>query len=71
MAGIGPNSMNEFDQGDKTEQECKSVRQQLISAYDNNISTILKAELCSLDVNNYNPAKDGSISKSLPGFSIH
>lgn len=52
-----------MEQGDNTEQERKSVRQVLISAYDKNISTRLKAELCSLDANNYNYTKDASTSK--------
>lgn len=43
------------------EQEQKSVKEALISAYDKNISSTLKAELCSLDANNFNNyAKDAS-----------
>ena len=63
ITGIGPDRT--IEQGDNTEQEQKLVRDVLISAYDKNISTRLKAELCSLDVNNYNYTKDASISKSL------
>lgn len=43
------------------EQEQKGAKEALISAYDKNISTTLKAELCSLDANNFtNYAKDAS-----------
>ncbi|KAA8521077.1 hypothetical protein F0562_011770 [Nyssa sinensis] len=63
--GIGPDSKHAIEQGDKAEQEQKSVREVLISAYDKNISTKLKAELCSLDVNNYNYTKDASTRKNV------
>ncbi|XAR69210.1 hypothetical protein NMG60_11000713 [Bertholletia excelsa] len=56
--GIGPDYKQTNEQGDKAEQERKSVRDALISAYDKKISTGLKAELCSLDVNNYSYKKD-------------
>lgn len=58
--GIGPDSMQATEQGDKTEQEQKSVRQILRSAYENKISTRLRAELCSMDFNNYNYTKNAS-----------
>ncbi|XP_059642806.1 ABC transporter G family member 14 [Cornus florida] len=58
--GIGPDSKHVSEQGDNTEQEQKSVKEALISAYDKNISTKLKTELCSLDVNNYLYTKDAS-----------
>ncbi|XP_057466968.1 ABC transporter G family member 14-like [Actinidia eriantha] len=61
--GIGPDKT--IEQGDNTEQERKLVRDVLISAYDKNISTRLKAELCSLDVNNYNYTKDASIRNNV------
>uniref|UniRef100_A0A5B7B0A4 Putative ABC transporter G family member 14 n=1 Tax=Davidia involucrata TaxID=16924 RepID=A0A5B7B0A4_DAVIN len=61
--GIGPDSKHTIEQGDKTEQEQKSVREILVSAYDKNISTRLKAELCSLDVNNYSYTKDATTRK--------
>ncbi|XP_057477937.1 ABC transporter G family member 14-like [Actinidia eriantha] len=61
--GIGPDKT--IEQGDNTEQERKLVRDVLISAYDKNISTILKAELSSLEVNNYNYAKDASIRNNV------
>uniref|UniRef100_A0A5B7B013 Putative ABC transporter G family member 14 n=1 Tax=Davidia involucrata TaxID=16924 RepID=A0A5B7B013_DAVIN len=67
--GIGPDSKHAIEQGDNTEQEQKSVREVLISAYEKNISTRLKAELCSLDVNNYSYTKDATTSKS-PLFSL-
>ncbi|XP_059275486.1 ABC transporter G family member 14 [Lycium ferocissimum] len=58
--GIGPDSKHAIEQGENTEQEKKSVREALISAYDKNISTRLKTELCSLDTNNYSYTKDVS-----------
>ncbi|KAL7164627.1 hypothetical protein ACSBR2_040510 [Camellia fascicularis] len=63
--GIGPVDKHTIEQGDSTEQEQKLVRDVLISAYDKNISTRLKAELCSLDVNNYNYTKDASPRKNV------
>ncbi|KAK8596032.1 hypothetical protein V6N12_064532 [Hibiscus sabdariffa] len=41
-----------------TEEEEKSVKDALISAYKKNISTRLKAELCSTDVNNYRGVRE-------------
>ncbi|XP_016462263.2 ABC transporter G family member 14 [Nicotiana tabacum] len=58
--GIGPDSKHAIEQGDNPEQEKKSVREALISAYDKTISTRLKTELCSLDTNNYSYKKDVS-----------
>lgn len=52
--GIPPDFKQTTDQGENTEKEQKSVKEALISAYEENISTRLKAELCSLDVNNFN-----------------
>ncbi|XP_034677197.1 LOW QUALITY PROTEIN: ABC transporter G family member 14 [Vitis riparia] len=57
--GISPDSKQAAEQSENMEQEQKSVREALISAYEKNISTRLKAELCSVDVNNYNYTKDG------------
>lgn len=62
-AGIKPDCEHTIEQPDATEQERKSVRDALISAYDKNISTRLKVELCSLDVNTYNFTKEASTSK--------
>ncbi|CAI9274841.1 unnamed protein product [Lactuca saligna] len=59
--GIPPDSMHEYEQGENTEQERKSVRQKLITSYEANISTRLKAELCSQDASKHNHTKDGSI----------
>lgn len=39
------------------------VREALISAYEKNIATKLKDELCSLEVNNYEVIRNGSTSK--------
>ncbi|XP_050265204.1 ABC transporter G family member 14 [Quercus robur] len=56
--GIAPDSKQATEQGENAEREQKLVKETLISAYDKNISTRLKAELC--DANNYNYARDGS-----------
>ncbi|XP_043694809.1 ABC transporter G family member 14 [Telopea speciosissima] len=64
--GIAPDSKHISDQGElqgSAEQEQKSVREALISAYDKNIATRLKAELCSLDINNYSCNRDASARK--------
>ncbi|OIT01753.1 PREDICTED: ABC transporter G family member 14-like [Nicotiana attenuata] len=58
--GIGPDSKPAIEQGDNTEQEKKFVREALISAYEKNISTRLKSELCSSDNSNYSYKKDVS-----------
>ncbi|GMQ03865.1 hypothetical protein CsSME_00049503 [Camellia sinensis var. sinensis] len=63
--GIGTDYKHTIEQGDNTDQERKSVRDALISAYDKNISTRLKAELCSLEVNNYNLTKDASTRSNV------
>ncbi|KAF3679831.1 putative conserved oligomeric Golgi complex subunit 6-like [Capsicum annuum] len=52
--------------GDNTEQEKKSAREALISAYVKNISTRLKTELCSSDANNYSHTKDVSTNCNGP-----
>ncbi|KAG7031086.1 ABC transporter G family member 14, partial [Cucurbita argyrosperma subsp. argyrosperma] len=47
--------------GENIEEEQKGVKEALISAYEKNISSTLKAELCSLDANSFtNYAKDAS-----------
>ncbi|XP_061341725.1 ABC transporter G family member 14 isoform X2 [Gastrolobium bilobum] len=56
--GIAPDSKHSTEQSEGLEQERKLVRESLISAYDKNIATRLKAEVCSLEVNNYNITKD-------------
>lgn len=61
--GIRPESMQTIEQGETTEQEKKSVRQTLMSAYDNSISPRLRAELFSADVNNYNHTKNDSTKR--------
>ncbi|CAN4127994.1 unnamed protein product [Withania somnifera] len=58
--GFGPDSKHAIEQGDNTKQEKQSVREALISAYDKNICTRLKTELCSIDSNSYSYAKDVS-----------
>lgn len=63
ISGIKPDSSNVIEQGNSTEQERQSVRETLLSAYDKNISTTLKTELCNLDSHSYNYAVDASRSK--------
>lgn len=66
MIGIAPDSKYANEGGENMEQEQKSVKEALISAYDKNISSTLKAELCSLDANNFtNFAKDVSSKLNL------
>ncbi|GMH09638.1 hypothetical protein Nepgr_011479 [Nepenthes gracilis] len=65
-SGIGPDSKHAMEQCENVEQEKKLVREALISAYDNNISTRLKAELCGLDVSTYNnPTKEASARNEM------
>ncbi|CAL8995433.1 unnamed protein product [Prunus brigantina] len=53
--GIAPDSKHASEQRENMEQDQKTVRKALISAYDKNICPKLKAELCAgLEVNNYN-----------------
>ncbi|KAI3453904.1 hypothetical protein Pfo_010567 [Paulownia fortunei] len=52
--GIGPDFQHATDHSDNPQQDPISVREFLISAYDKNISTRLKIELCSSDVSSYN-----------------
>ncbi|XP_077234759.1 ATP-binding cassette 14 isoform X2 [Tasmannia lanceolata] len=64
--GIAPESIYSRDEGEfegGTEEEHKSVREALISAYDRNIATRLKTQLCNLDVNNY-----GGYAKEASSF---
>ncbi|KAG6782141.1 hypothetical protein POTOM_011531 [Populus tomentosa] len=63
--GIGPDSKNATDQGENMEQEQKLVKEALISAYEKNISTRLKAELCNSDPNNYKYTKDASAIRAM------
>lgn len=65
IAGIAPDSQHATEQKEIMEQEQKTVREALISAYDKNISSRLKAELCSFDASTYNYTKDASASKSF------
>lgn len=60
--GIAPDSKHGTEQGENMEQERKLVKEALLSGYEKNISTRLKAELCSLDINSYNYTKDASTS---------
>jgi ABC-type multidrug transport system ATPase subunit/ABC-type multidrug transport system permease subunit len=56
--GVSPDSKHSTEQGDDIEQEQKSARENLKSAYEKNISTRLKAELYNPEVNSY--TKDAS-----------
>ncbi|URE37066.1 ABC transporter G family member [Musa troglodytarum] len=54
--GIAPDSNYASENGDGSgglQQEKKAVKEALIGAYDRNIATRLKAELCAVDLNNY------------------
>ncbi|GAB4857983.1 ABC transporter G member 14 [Ancistrocladus abbreviatus] len=66
-SGIAPDSKHGTEQCESMEQEKKSVREALITAYDKNISTSLKAELCSLDgaVPAFNCKKDASARNEM------
>ncbi|KAK8998558.1 hypothetical protein V6N11_083945 [Hibiscus sabdariffa] len=64
--GISPDFKPSVEQVDNTEEEEKSVKDALISAYEKNISTRLKAELCSTDVNSYvNTTKEASARNDM------
>ncbi|KAL3500148.1 hypothetical protein ACH5RR_039241 [Cinchona calisaya] len=62
---IGPDAKNTIDQGECAEKEQKLVREALISAYDKNIATRLKAELCGLDIKSYGHSKDSSTKRDV------
>ncbi|GAU16501.1 hypothetical protein TSUD_167330, partial [Trifolium subterraneum] len=52
--GIVLDSKHVTEQSEALEHERKIVRESLISAYDQNIATRLKAEVSSMEMNNYN-----------------
>ncbi|KAL9690443.1 hypothetical protein QQ045_010841 [Rhodiola kirilowii] len=56
--GISPESKTVTEQCENVEEELKSVKDDLVAAYEKNIATRLKAELCLLDVNSYSYNKD-------------
>ncbi|XVE57294.1 hypothetical protein DITRI_Ditri04bG0080000 [Diplodiscus trichospermus] len=58
--GISPDFKHSVEQAESTEQEQKSVKDALISAYEKNIYTRLKAELCNSDLNNYVNIKEAT-----------
>lgn len=62
--------MQTIEQGETTEQETKSVRQILMSAYENNLSSRLRAELFNADINNYNYTKNDPTSKVFSHVSL-
>ncbi|CAN1299134.1 ABC transporter G family member 14 [Linum perenne] len=51
------NGTNGSELGENTEKEQKLVRETLISAYEKNIFTSLKVELCNLDISNFSYTK--------------
>ncbi|RDX58385.1 ABC transporter G family member 14 [Mucuna pruriens] len=63
--GIAPDSKHATDQSEGLEQERKQVRESLIFAYEKNIATRLKDEVCSLEGNNYNTTKDACARNSI------
>ncbi|KAG2376337.1 ABC transporter G family member 14 [Vigna angularis] len=63
--GIAPDSKQATEQSEGLEQERKQVRESLISAYEKNISPRLKAEICSMEVNNQNITKDACASRKF------
>lgn len=54
IPGIGPDFQHTTNHSDNPQQDPASVREFLISAYEKNISTRLKIELCSSDMSSYN-----------------
>ncbi|XP_026656587.2 ABC transporter G family member 14-like isoform X2 [Phoenix dactylifera] len=63
--GITPDSPRAAEHGEapgSTEREQQAVREELVSAYDRNIATGLKAELCSVDPTNYGYTRDAAIA---------
>ncbi|KAE8702820.1 ABC transporter G family member 14 [Hibiscus syriacus] len=63
--GISPDFKPSGEQVENMAEEEKSVKGALISAYEKNISTRLKAELCSTDVNNYVNTKEASARNDM------
>ncbi|KAL8266863.1 hypothetical protein R6Q59_004207 [Mikania micrantha] len=57
--GIAPDAMQEYEQSEKTQQEQKLVRQKLLTSYETNISTRLKADCLDIS-SNHNHAKEAS-----------
>ncbi|KAL2348745.1 hypothetical protein Fmac_002745 [Flemingia macrophylla] len=64
-SGIAPDSKHATEQSEGLEQEKKQVRDSLIYAYEKNIATRLKDEVCSPEVNNYNITKDACARNSI------
>ncbi|EYU37490.1 hypothetical protein MIMGU_mgv1a026680mg [Erythranthe guttata] len=61
--GIGPDShqgTTDSSSDDNVQQDPASVREFLVSAYDKNIATRLKTELCSSDVSSYSYTKESA-----------
>ncbi|WOL18293.1 hypothetical protein Cni_G27087 [Canna indica] len=56
--GIPPDSKYGSETGDAMQREQKAVKEALITAYDRNIATRLKAELCVAELNNYGYARE-------------
>lgn len=67
-AGITPDSPHAAEHGEapgSMERQQKAAREELISAYDRNIATRLKAELCSVDPANYGYTRDAASAGEL------
>ncbi|GFP81527.1 ABC transporter g family member 14 [Phtheirospermum japonicum] len=60
--GIGPDFQHGSDHGDNNQQDTLSVRESLISAYNKNISTRLKSELC---ISGHTQTKETTIRKDV------
>ncbi|CAN1779732.1 ABC transporter G family member 14 [Linum perenne] len=63
--GIAPDARNGSELGENTEKEQKLVRETLISAYEKNIFTSLKVELCNLDISNFSYTKDNPTRRNI------
>ncbi|XP_044505225.1 ABC transporter G family member 14-like [Mangifera indica] len=59
--GISPDFKHPTEQSENMELEQKSLRENLKSSYEKNISARLKAELYNSEINNYSHTKDASI----------
>ncbi|RZR96590.1 hypothetical protein BHM03_00025633 [Ensete ventricosum] len=72
-AGISPDSTYASENGGDgggLQQEKKAVKEALIGAYDRNIATRLKAELCAVDLNNYGYTREMANASKL-SYSEH
>ncbi|XP_006585333.1 uncharacterized protein [Glycine max] len=68
--GIDPGSKHATEQSEGLEHEIKQVRESLISAYEKNIATRLKVEVCRLEANNYNITKDACATAYISSSNV-